>query len=49
MLANKTLLTKFIVPAQARTMSTASVSIRDKFEEAYLARTAALNKTQKKQ
>lgn len=32
MLANKTLLNKFIVPAQARTMSTASVSIRDKFE-----------------
>jgi hypothetical protein len=49
MLANKTLLTKFIVPAQARTMSTASASIRDRFEQAYVARTAALSKTQKKQ
>jgi len=43
------LLTKFIVPAHARAMSTASVSIRDRFEKAYVARTAALNKVQKKQ
>lgn len=49
MLANKTLLTKFIVPAQVRTMSTASVSIRDRFEKAYVARTAALSKVHKKQ
>lgn len=49
MLANKTLLTRFIVPAHARTMSTATASIRDRFEHAYVARTAALNKVQKKQ
>jgi len=30
-------------------MSTASVSIRDRFEKAYVARTAALSKVHKKQ
>lgn len=49
MIANKTLLTKFLVPAHARAMSTASASIRDRFESAYVTRTASLSKVQKKQ
>jgi hypothetical protein len=47
MLANKSLLSKMIVPAYARSMATATV-IRDKFEAAYIARTASLNKVVKK-
>ncbi len=43
----KSFLTKMIVPAQARNMATAT-AIRDKFESAYIARTAALAKVAKK-
>lgn len=48
MLANKSLLSKMMVNAQARTFATATGSIGDRFEAAYQARTESLNKVQKK-
>jgi hypothetical protein len=47
MLANKSHLMKMLVPAQARAFASAG-SISDRFEAAYQARTASLNKVQKK-
>ncbi len=45
---NKSFLKNMIVHAQHRTMATATGSIRDRFEHAYIARTAALAKVSKK-
>lgn len=48
MLVNKSHLMRMIVPAQARCMASATHTIKDRFEAAHQARTAALNKVQKK-
>jgi hypothetical protein len=45
---NKSFLKNMIVHAQHRTMATATGSIRDRFEHAYVARTAGLAKVPKK-
>lgn len=39
---------RMIVPAHARSMATATGSIKDRFEAAYQARTESLKKVQKK-
>ena len=48
MLVNKSHLMRMIEPDQARCMASATHTIKDRFETAYQARTAALNKVQKK-
>ena len=49
MLAKSTsFLQRMMVPAQARTMATATGSIKDRFEAAYQARTESLGKVTKK-